>query len=233
MTECLDNGLTCSHQQGFNLNVLQKIRSFPFSQWMHKRKILQEKTWANNSNSTQFTGFWKMQSRQLCPLALEIPGLTLANMANARQAFQLKGRAWSPQKLLAWIIQPFSSKLGARALEITLHLGRSWRFSTVLSKPKFLTTGRKLSLGHSINFNRYGEQSGARQLNMKLRKTDKAANVTEISTDVPGGYCLQNFWDWEGSCNTVLKTTCKQDQNLKSHHVSWLVLKVTGFLCKS
>lgn len=139
----------------------RKYAVFHFHTECTREKYSRKKTWANNSNSTQFTGFWKMQSRQLCPLALEIPGLTLANMANARQAFQLKGRTWSPQKLLAWIIQPFSSKLGARALEITLHLGRSWRFSIVLSKPKFLTTGRKLSLGHNVNFKRYGEQSGA------------------------------------------------------------------------
>lgn len=81
------------------------------------------------------------------------------------------------KNLLTWIIQSLSSKLGARALEITLQLGRSWRSGIVLRKPKFLTTGRKLSLGHSVNF-KYGEQSGSWQLNTELHKRSKTANIT-------------------------------------------------------
>lgn len=133
MTECLDNGLTCSHQQGFDLNVLQKTCNISFSQWMDKKKGSGKKTITcdNKLNSSQFTGSWKMQSRQLYPSVLEIVGFT----ANAIQALQLKGRAWSPQKLITWIIQPISFKSDATALKITSRLGASWRFMIVLAKP--------------------------------------------------------------------------------------------------
>lgn len=59
-----------------------------------------------------------MQSRQLYPSVLEIVGFTPAkNTANAIQALQLKGRAWSPQKLITWIIQPISFKSDATVLK--------------------------------------------------------------------------------------------------------------------
>jgi len=45
MTVRLDNGLTRSHQQGFNLNVLQKTHNLSFSQWTNKKKGAEKNLW--------------------------------------------------------------------------------------------------------------------------------------------------------------------------------------------
>lgn len=59
MTECLNNGLTCSHQQGFNLNVLQKTHSFSFPQWMHRRKRFWKKPVITTEAQIILQGFEK------------------------------------------------------------------------------------------------------------------------------------------------------------------------------
>jgi len=45
VTEGLDDGLACSHQQGFDLNVLQKRHHVSLSQYIAQEKIAVKKNW--------------------------------------------------------------------------------------------------------------------------------------------------------------------------------------------
>lgn len=69
MTEGLDDGLACSHQQGFDLNVLQKRHHVSLSQYIAQEKIAVKKTGMGSTRSC-LEGFVQMQSRQPHPLVM-------------------------------------------------------------------------------------------------------------------------------------------------------------------
>lgn len=90
----------------------------------------------------------------------------------------------------------------------------------------FLTTGRKLSLGHSVNFKRYGEQSGSQQSNMQFHKKSKSLRMYLVviadKIFVTGREAAIQYSKLLASKTKILSPITYLD-----------LFKLSGFLCKS